>query len=62
MMPASAASMAPRSEVSSQGCTTTVVAGGTCLARAMSRSYFEAGGSPSGPMAASADLTVSRPT
>ena len=31
MMPASAASTAPRSEVSSQGCTTMVVAGGTVL-------------------------------
>ncbi len=40
MMPACAASTAPRSEVSSQGCTTTVVAGGTCFARAISRSYL----------------------
>ena len=31
MMPASAASTAPRSEVSSQGCATMVVAGGTAL-------------------------------
>ena len=31
MMPASAASIGPRSEVSSQGCTTTVVAGGSLL-------------------------------
>ena len=32
--------LAPRSDVSSQGCTTTVVAAGTCLALAISRSYF----------------------
>ena len=38
--PASAASSAPRNEVSSQGCTTIVLAGGTCLARAIRRSYF----------------------
>ena len=44
MMPASAASTAPRSEVSSQGCTTMVAAGGTSLARAISRSYFACGG------------------
>ncbi len=42
MMPASAASTGPRSEVSSQGWTTTVVAGGTSLAWAMSRSYLAA--------------------
>ena len=40
MMPSSAASMAPRSEASSQGWTTTVLAGGTSLARAISRSYL----------------------
>ena len=33
---------APRSDVSSQGWTTTVVAGGTSLARAISRSYLRA--------------------
>ena len=59
MMPASAASIAPRNEVSSQGCTTTVVAAGTCFARAMSRSYFEWGGSPSGPIAAMVPISLS---
>ena len=44
IMPASAASTAPRNELSSQGWATTVVAGGTCFALAMSRSYFERGG------------------
>ena len=43
MMPASAASVAPRREVSSQGCTTIVVAAGTDLARAIRRSYLTAG-------------------
>src|SRR6516165_1626207 len=33
MMPSSAASQGPRSEVSSHGCTTTVVAGGTSFAK-----------------------------
>ncbi len=41
MMPVCAASVAPRNEVSSHGCTTIVAAGGTSLALAMSRSYFE---------------------
>src|SRR5262245_6117828 len=59
MMPASAASMGPRSAVSSQGRTTTVVAAGTCLARAISRSYFEWGGSPSGPIAAMLPMSPS---
>src|SRR5262249_4209800 len=40
MIPSLAASAAPRNEVSSHGCTTTVVAGGTCLARLMRRSYL----------------------
>src|SRR5262249_28486083 len=49
MMPASAASTGPRSEVSSQGCAITVRAGGTTsLALAMSRSYLERGGCPNG--------------
>ena len=59
MMPASAASVTPRNEVSSQGCTTTVVAAGTCFARAMSRSYFEWDGSPSGPIAAMVPISPS---
>jgi hypothetical protein len=37
----SAASVAPRSELSSQGCTTTVLAAATLLALAISRSYFD---------------------
>ena len=40
MMPASAASTAPLSEVSSQGWTTIVVADGASCARAIRRSYF----------------------
>src|SRR5262245_9061295 len=40
MMPAAAASAAPRNELSSHGCTTTVVAGCTCLARLIRRSYL----------------------
>ena len=39
--PASAASMAPRSEVSSQGWTTTVRGGSTSRAAAIRRSYFD---------------------
>ncbi len=51
MMPVSAASIGPRSEVSSQGYTTTVVAGEASLARAMSRSYLVCGGAANGPSA-----------
>ena len=39
--PASAASSAPRSEVSSQGCATTVTAGASLRAAAIRRSYFD---------------------
>src|SRR5205085_7045498 len=46
MIPASAASAVPRSEVSSQGCTTIVVTAGTAFAAAISRSYFEGRASP----------------
>ena len=35
------ASTAPRSELSSQGCTTMVLAAGTLFARVINRSYFE---------------------
>ena len=42
-MPASAASTGPRSEVSSQGWTTTVIAAGTCFARAISSLVFAVG-------------------
>ena len=40
MMPAAALSTTPRSEVSSQGCTTMVRAAGTALAAAIRRSYL----------------------
>src|ERR1051326_2986924 len=52
MMPASAASNGPRSAVSSHGEATIVFGGTSCLARAISRSYFETGGSPTGASAA----------
>src|SRR5262249_37060372 len=38
---------------------TTVLAAGTCLALAISRSYFEAGGSPSAPSAAILPISLS---
>src|SRR5262245_19062624 len=59
MMPASAASTGPRREVSSQGCATMVVAGGTSFALAMSRSYFECGGLPNGLLAAISPIWLS---
>ena len=63
MMPASAASTAPRSEVSSHGWTTTVVAGGTSLAVTIRCSYFARGGSLTWPigamLASSGSLVVS---
>src|SRR6478752_1173189 len=40
MIPAAAASATPRSELSSQGCTTMVAAAGIAFAAAMRRSYF----------------------
>src|SRR6478752_5922338 len=43
MMPASAASATPRSELSSQGCTTMVAAAGIAFAAAMRRSYLAPG-------------------
>src|SRR5215471_12942207 len=43
MIPSSAASTGPRSELSSQGWTTTVLAAGTFLAEAIRRSYFACG-------------------
>ena len=42
MMPASAASSAPLSEDSSQGCATAVVSGCRFFVAAISRSYFSA--------------------
>jgi hypothetical protein len=44
MIPASAASVAPRNDVSSQGCTTMVFAARTIFAFAISRSYFDPAG------------------
>src|SRR5262249_24993935 len=58
MMPACAASMGPRREERSHGWATTVVAAGTCLALPSSRSYFELGGSPSGPIAATVPISL----
>src|SRR5215469_6111227 len=58
MMPASAASTAPRSEVSSHGWTTTVVAGGTSLAVTIRRSYFARGGSLLGSIGARVAISV----
>jgi hypothetical protein len=52
MIPASAASMAPRRDVSSQGCTTIVVAAGTARARAIKRSYLLPGAWPEASSAA----------
>src|SRR5215471_11625014 len=43
MIPVSAASTGPRSEDSSHGWTTTVLAAGTCLALAIRRSYLACG-------------------
>src|ERR1700742_720166 len=43
MMPASALSTAPRSDVSSHGCTTMVGTGGTAFAAAIKRSYLVGG-------------------
>src|SRR5271169_6247605 len=48
--PIFAASIAPRSEVSSQGCTTIAFTAATRLASAISRSYFE--GDATGPVGA----------
>src|SRR5262245_60913216 len=58
MMPACAASIGPRREDSSQGWATTVVAAGTVLALAISRSYLEAGGSPAWPTAARVPISL----
>jgi hypothetical protein len=59
MMPSSAAALAPRSEVSSQGWTTTVVAGGTSLASEISFSYLLGGGCPNGPPVVMAPISLS---
>src|SRR6266481_3937778 len=60
IMPASALSTAPRSELSSQGCTTMVATAGTAFAAAIRRSYFACGrGSPgSTGMTLIADLQI----
>src|ERR1700740_3757626 len=60
MMPASAASAAPRNEVSSQGCTTIVATVGTAFAAAIRRSYFE-GRAPPAACVLIAWLPVMRP-
>ena len=49
----------PRSEVSSQGCTTTVLAAETSFARATSRSYLVGGGAANGPIAEMAPISLS---
>src|SRR4249919_3862012 len=54
MIPASAASTAPRSELSSQGCTTRVGTAGTFCAAPIRRSYFDRVGVP----LASVDMTL----
>src|SRR6201989_1226086 len=48
IIPISAASTAPRNDVSSQGCTTSVVTAGHALARAIRLSYFDCSGWPNG--------------
>src|SRR5689334_17063751 len=60
MIPSSAASIGPRSELSSHGCTTTVNAGGTVLALAIRRSYFDSGGWDAGPIAFRVPISLSR--
>ena len=62
--PASAASMAPCSEVSSHGCATTVVLGGSSFARAMRRSYFSClrGCGPGFALAATVGLSAAAMT
>jgi hypothetical protein len=57
MRPAWAASTGPRSEVSSQGCTTIVRAAETPFARATSRSYLVGGGAANGPIAEMAPIS-----
>src|SRR4029079_9828572 len=52
--PAAAASTAPRSEVSSQGCATTVLTGGSCVALAINRSYLACGRCPGWPSSSAA--------
>lgn len=52
MIRAAAASTAPRSDVSSHGCTTMVVAGGKACARAIKRSYLLSGARAAAPIAA----------
>src|ERR1051325_3016083 len=51
MIPDSADSIAPRNELSSQGCATTVDTIGTPFAAAIRRSYFDPGGFASAGMA-----------
>src|SRR5262245_39471628 len=58
--PADAAWVTPRSEVSSQGCTTTVFAAEIPFALAIRRSYFDTGGWSVGPSALIAPISLSR--
>src|SRR6516162_3314025 len=58
LTPASAASIGPRSEVSSQGCTTIVRAAETFFARASSRSYLVGGGAANAPIAEMAPISL----
>ena len=57
MMPSCAASTAPRSEDSSQGCTTIVVAGLVSFALAISRSYLEPGAGAPAPIGTIVSIT-----
>jgi hypothetical protein len=59
MMPASAASKGPRKDVSSHGCTTTVLPAETSLARAKSRSYLEGGEAANEPIAEMTSMSLS---
>src|SRR5215470_7482731 len=59
MMPSSAAALAPRSEFSSQGWATTVVAGRTPLAIEISFSYLLWGGCPKGSPLGVAPISLS---
>src|SRR5262249_57675186 len=59
IMPNSAAWLGPRSEVSSQGWTTTVLAGGTSFASEMSLSYLLVGGCPKGPPVVMTPISLS---
>src|SRR3954447_22659687 len=61
MIPASADSTAPRNELSSQGCTTTVETVGTRLAPAIRRSYFDPCWAPLAPAGMALMVCSERP-